>query len=87
MMDRTGTPDKLWFLCLEYLIELHNHWAAESLKWKTPIEIALKHLIYQVLSNLNGLTTYITMNLQQNIQTAKNKLVVLLELHPIQEML
>ena len=40
MMDRTGTPDKLWFLCLEYLIELHNHRAAESLKWKTSIEIA-----------------------------------------------
>ena len=40
MMDCTGTPDKLWFLCLEYLIELHNHQVAESLKWKTPIEIA-----------------------------------------------
>ena len=40
MMDHTGTPDKLWFLCLEYLIELHDHWAAESLTWKSPIEIA-----------------------------------------------
>ena len=39
-MDRTGSPDKLWFLCLEYIIELNNHCAAESLKWKTPMEIA-----------------------------------------------
>ena len=39
LMDRTNTPIKLWFYCLDYLTILHNHRAQKTLHWKTPIEV------------------------------------------------
>ena len=40
MMDRTGTPDDLWYLCMTYVVYLLNHLAVSKLNWKTPIEMA-----------------------------------------------
>ena len=40
-MDHTGTPDYLWFYCVEYTTNILNCMAAESLGWKTPTETAL----------------------------------------------
>ena len=38
IMDRTGTPAKMWLLCLLYVVYLHNHMATESIGWKTPLQ-------------------------------------------------
>ena len=38
IMDRTGAPPEMWFLCLLYSVYLLNHTAVESLGWRTPIE-------------------------------------------------
>ena len=40
IMDRTGAPPKLWFLCMLYTVHLLNHTAMEALKWRTPLEAA-----------------------------------------------
>ena len=40
IMDRTGAPAKLWFLCMLYTVQLLNHTAMEALKWRTPVEAA-----------------------------------------------
>jgi hypothetical protein len=40
IMDKTGTPSKMWLLCLFYTVYLLNHLATDSLDWKTPIEVA-----------------------------------------------
>jgi hypothetical protein len=40
IMDRTGTPAKLWLLCLFYVVFLMNHLASPSLDGLTPIEKA-----------------------------------------------
>ena len=39
-MDRTGTPLTLWLLALFYVVYLLNYSAAETLGWKTPLEVA-----------------------------------------------
>ena len=38
IMDRTGTPSKMWLLCILYVVYLHNHMSVESLGWKTPLQ-------------------------------------------------
>ena len=38
IMDRTGTPARMWLLCLLYVVYLHNHMATESIGWKTPLQ-------------------------------------------------
>jgi hypothetical protein len=40
IMDRTGTPAKLWLLCLFYVVFLMNHLASPALDGLTPIEKA-----------------------------------------------
>ena len=40
IMDKTGTPAKMWLLCLMYVVYLQNHLATESIGWKTPLEVA-----------------------------------------------
>jgi hypothetical protein len=40
IMDRTGTPAKYWYLCLEYAVYLLNRLAIRSLQWKTPYQLA-----------------------------------------------
>jgi hypothetical protein len=40
IMDRTGTPAKLWLLCLLYVVFLMNHLASSSLDGVTPMEKA-----------------------------------------------
>jgi hypothetical protein len=40
LMDRTGTPNKFWLLCLLYTVYVINRLATESLNWKTPMEAA-----------------------------------------------
>ena len=40
IMDRTNTPEDLWYLAAQYSAYLLNHLAMKSLKWKTPIEVA-----------------------------------------------
>ena len=40
IMDKTGTPAKMWLLCLMYVVYLQNHLATESIGWKTPLEAA-----------------------------------------------
>ena len=37
LMDRTGTPPKLWLLCLTFVCFLLNNTAHPSLKWNTPL--------------------------------------------------
>lgn len=38
IMDRTGAPDKLWYLCLEYVTLVLNRTAVEQLGWQTHYE-------------------------------------------------
>jgi hypothetical protein len=40
LLDRTGAPDELWYLAMEYIVYLYNHIAKPTLKWKTPTEVA-----------------------------------------------
>jgi Reverse transcriptase (RNA-dependent DNA polymerase) len=40
LMDRTGTPEQYWLLCLYFVVYLLNRLATESLEWKTPLEKA-----------------------------------------------
>jgi hypothetical protein len=40
IMNRTGAPDDTWLLCLLYVCYLLNHLANETLKWRTPLEVA-----------------------------------------------
>ena len=40
LMDRTGTPEEYWLLCLYFVVYLINRLATESLQWKTPLEKA-----------------------------------------------
>ena len=37
LMDRTGTPADLWFLCIMFVCFLLNNMAHPSLKWNTPM--------------------------------------------------
>ena len=39
-MDRTGTPETFWLLCLLYIVFLHNHLSYQSLDGKTPLQVA-----------------------------------------------
>ena len=39
MMDRTGTPTDLWYLCMKYVVYLLNHLAVRKLDWRTSIEV------------------------------------------------
>ena len=41
LMDRTGTPDKDWFLCMKYIVYVLNRMSHEVLDNKTPIEVGL----------------------------------------------
>ena len=36
VLDRTGTPDKWWLLCMTYVTFIMNHIALASLNWQTP---------------------------------------------------
>jgi len=38
LMNWVGAPDKLWYQCSQYLTQVHNITAKESIKWKTPVE-------------------------------------------------
>ena len=40
MLDRTGSPENMWFLCMLFVIYLLNHLAVKRLDWRTPIEVA-----------------------------------------------
>ena len=40
ILDRTNSPEDLWFLATEYSAYLLNHLAVRTLNWKTPIEVA-----------------------------------------------
>ncbi|MGH7974356.1 MAG: reverse transcriptase domain-containing protein [bacterium] len=40
LMDRTGTPEPLWLLCMQYVVYLLNHLAVPKLKQRTPVEVA-----------------------------------------------
>jgi transposase InsO family protein len=40
ILDRTGAPTDLWWLCLVYVVYLLNHLSHEQLDWRTPIEVA-----------------------------------------------
>jgi hypothetical protein len=38
MMNTCGAPMEMWLLGLEYICEIQNHLAIESLNWRTPVE-------------------------------------------------
>jgi len=38
LMNRTGSPDNLWFLCHEYVCHVHECTANEHLNWETPLQ-------------------------------------------------
>ncbi|MGH3055873.1 MAG: hypothetical protein ACRDL7_12945, partial [Gaiellaceae bacterium] len=40
LMDRTGTPEALWLLCMHYVVYLLNRLAAPTLEQRTPMEVA-----------------------------------------------
>lgn len=40
IMDRTGCPEEVWYLVVQYVVYLLNRTATEALKWKTPWEVA-----------------------------------------------
>ena len=41
VMDRSGAPPELWLHCLTYVCFVLNHFATESLHWRTPLEYLL----------------------------------------------
>ena len=41
IMDRTGAPSYLWFLCMVYVVTLLNMTACEALNWQTPNFVGL----------------------------------------------
>jgi hypothetical protein len=36
LFDRSGAPDTMWFLALDYLAYVHNLSANRQIKWKIP---------------------------------------------------
>ena len=40
LLDRTGSPDDLWLLCLEYVVYLENRLSLPSNNGRTPLEVA-----------------------------------------------
>ena len=40
LMDRTGTPEKEWFMCTEYVVYVMNRLSHDVLNDKTPMEIS-----------------------------------------------
>ena len=40
LMDRTNTPDHLWFACQEYICEVHNHCADPNRQWNIPQQVS-----------------------------------------------
>ena len=40
LMDRTGTPPKLWFLALNYCVYVLNHTSDPSLNNRQPLTVA-----------------------------------------------
>jgi hypothetical protein len=40
LLDRTGTPDNLWFLAQDYLSHVHNLSANHQLNWKIPEQLS-----------------------------------------------
>ena len=38
ILSITGAPDELWFLCMQYVVDLTNHTAMKSLNNRTPFE-------------------------------------------------
>src|SRR5210317_1955748 len=39
ILDRTGAPNNMWLLALQYASFVYNHSAVKSLNWKTPISV------------------------------------------------
>jgi hypothetical protein len=40
LLDRTGSPDNLWFLAQDYLSHVHNFSANIQLNWKIPEQVS-----------------------------------------------
>ena len=38
LMNRTNTPENLWFLCHQYLVDVYNVCAHPQLNWQTPVQ-------------------------------------------------
>ena len=38
LMNRSGCPDNLWFLCHQYICAVHESCANEHLNWETPLQ-------------------------------------------------
>jgi hypothetical protein len=41
LLDRTGTPDNLWFLAQDYLAHVHNLSANRQLNWKITEQVSV----------------------------------------------
>jgi hypothetical protein len=41
-LDRTGTPDNLWFLAQDYLAHVHSLSKNRQLQWKIPEQVSRK---------------------------------------------
>ena len=39
LLDRTNAPPSLWLAAMEYLAEIHNHTAKETLRWAIPMTL------------------------------------------------
>ena len=39
LLDRTNAPPELWLHAMEYLAEVHNHTAKETLRWSIPVTL------------------------------------------------
>jgi hypothetical protein len=53
VMDRVNAPNHLWYLCLQYVVQVLNHLATPSLNNRTPIEKA-----FGVTPDLSGLLQF-----------------------------
>ena len=68
ILDRTGAPNKLWLLCVLYVVFLLNQIACSTLNWRTPIEVAfgetpdvsvlLQYSFYEQILYLDSDTKY-----------------------------
>ena len=88
IMDRVGAPAKLWFLCQEYLCQVHNHCAHPQNGWKSPEQASGGiHQTSHTFCSFSGMSRFSTRTPIQSFHTQRNCQVILLALPRTQEML
>ena len=88
LMNQSGAPEHLWFLCHQYLADVHNVSANPSNNYQIPNQVSGGILsIFRIFCNFTGFNPSTTLILFQNILTRRRNLVILLDSPTTQVML